>query len=69
MQAATFNGAQFLGIETQFGLIEKNRNALTPQLLNKIEEKLIKDIKQPNVQAAICAYFEVPQADLDNVWY
>jgi len=27
LQAATFNGAQFLGIETQFGLIEKNRNS------------------------------------------
>lgn len=26
LQAATFNGAQFLGIEEEFGLIEKNRN-------------------------------------------
>jgi aminodeoxyfutalosine deaminase len=26
LQAATFNGAQFLGIENKFGLIEKNRN-------------------------------------------
>ena len=27
LQAATYNGAQFLGIENQFGLIEKNRNS------------------------------------------
>lgn len=27
LQAATFNGAQFLGIENKFGLIEKNRNS------------------------------------------
>ena len=26
LQAATYNGAKFLGIENQFGLIEKNRN-------------------------------------------
>lgn len=35
LQAATFNGAQFLGIENQFGLIEKNRKCG----LNLIEGK------------------------------
>ena len=53
--------------DTIITLIEKNRNAINPQLLNKIEGK-INDIKKPNIQAAICAYFEITQPELDNLF-